>query len=100
MTTHSRRPNPASFLIVILLMALTAVVTYYLVKNSEAQKQEEIVETKDKEILELREKMEDLARDLDAKIREAKKLGADYKALQEYKDQLEQDLSLLQKIPI
>lgn len=78
-------------------MALTALVTYYIVKNNETTKQEEIVEAKDNEINELTEKMEALAKDLDAKIKESKKLGADYKALQEYKNQLEQDLSVLKK---
>ncbi len=78
-------------------MALTAIVTYYLVKSSETAKQEEIVEAKDNEINALTEKMEALAKDLDAKIKESKKLGADYKALQEYKSQIEQDLAAIKQ---
>lgn len=97
MQTDSRRGiNPAAFLIVILLMALTALITYYFVKSSETMKREDIVASKNDEISNITEKMEALSQDLDAKIKESKKLGADYKALLEYKNRIEQDLSNLQ----
>ncbi len=97
MQTEPRRGvNPAALIIVILLMALTALVTYYFVKSNETAKQEDIVASKNEEISRITEKMEALSKDLDAKIKESKKLGADYKALLEYKNRIEQDLSNLQ----
>jgi predicted regulator of amino acid metabolism with ACT domain len=98
MQNESRRGvNPAAFLIVILLMALTSLVTFYFVKSNETTKREDAIESKNEEISSLTEKMEALAKDLDAKIKESKKLGVDYKTLLEYKNQIEQDLATLQK---
>jgi chromosome segregation ATPase len=78
-------------------MALTSLVTFYFVKSNETTKREDAIESKNEEISSLTEKMEALAKDLDAKIKESKKLGVDYKTLLEYKNQIEQDLATLQK---
>ncbi len=94
-TSSKRRPFP--ILIVIILMALSSLVTYFIVQNQGAKEKEAVVAEKDEEISELTEKMEQVSQQLDEKINEAKKLGADYEALQAYKDQLEADLETLQK---
>jgi cell division protein ZapB len=90
-----RRSGVPIWLTAILVIA-TAAITYFVVKSQETAKTEQIVEKKDKEIDEISAKMKDLSEQLDDKITEAKKLGADYKALEEYKNQVEADRKALQ----
>ena len=89
--------TPLTIIVIIILMALSSFVTYLIVTNNETAKQKEIVASKDEEIQDISEKMEKVSAKLEEKIKEAKKLGADYKALETYRDQLEADLASLQK---
>ncbi|MDX2304555.1 MAG: hypothetical protein NW226_17235 [Microscillaceae bacterium] len=89
--------TPLTIIVIIILMALSSFVTYLIVTNNETNKREEIVASKDEEIKDISEKMENISAKLEEKIKEAKKLGADYKALETYRDQLEADLASLQK---
>lgn len=91
------RGGASSILLIVTLMGLTALVTYLIVKKNETTRQEKIVETKDAEIGEIVSKMETLEQELDAKIQEARRLGASYKELQEYKDQLEIEKATLMR---
>jgi peptidoglycan hydrolase CwlO-like protein len=94
--TTPRRSGGVPVWLAILLVVAGCAITYFLVKNVETAKTEKVVETKNKEIDEISAKMKDLSEQLDEKIAEAKKLGADYKALEEYKNQLESDRKALQ----
>lgn len=83
--------------IVLLVAALSSFVTYLIVKDSETTKREKIISQKDKDYNDLSEKMDRVSQQLADKIKEAKKLGADYKELEQYKTELENDLANLQK---
>lgn len=83
--------------LVLALMGLSSLVTYLLVKNNEETKREEIVTSKNNEIEGLTTKMKEISKQLDDKIAEARKLGADYKSLQAYKEQLESDIVALKQ---
>lgn len=82
-------------LLTLTLMIASSLVTYFIVKNNETTKREEIVASKDKEITDITTKMDSISKELDLKIKEAQKLGADYKTLETYKAQLESDISSL-----
>ncbi|MCU0447960.1 MAG: hypothetical protein MUE85_23925 [Microscillaceae bacterium] len=84
-------------LLVLVLMALSSLATYLIMKNTEVAQKDEIIVSKNNEIDDLTKKMRDVSKQLDEKIAESKKLGADYKTLQAYKEQLESDIAALKQ---
>ncbi len=100
MSAQSAKPRrglqPGMLFLILALMALSSLVTYLYVSQSMQAKQDLIVNEKDLEITNIRERMSNLNEQLEAKIQEAKELGADYESLLQQKRDLENDLSSLQ----